>query len=225
MRLLVVAMCGALLAVSALGQYRGGGRGAGGRGVSSGHARAGGSGFRGPAYRAPSYGGGFYRSPSYGGRGVFSYGHFGHSRSYYPRYRSFGANYPVFVGGFSYGYYDSYPYYSQPYYSYPYYAPGVTVIAPPPPPPQVYYAYSRPAPPPLVREYREPSSSREEAVYLIAFRDETIQAAVAYWTEGDTLHYVTRLREQKRVALATVDIVLSERLNRERGVSFRLSRP
>jgi hypothetical protein len=59
-------------------------------------------------------------------------------------------------------------------------------------------------------------------VYLIAFRDHSIRAAAAYWTEGGTLHYVTLEHEQKQAALNTVDRDLSGQLNRERRVAFSL---
>jgi hypothetical protein len=46
---------------------------------------------------------------------------------------------------------------------------------------------------------------------------------VAYWVEGATLHYVTMDHQNKTVELASVDRELSERLNRERRVTFSLS--
>ena len=46
-------------------------------------------------------------------------------------------------------------------------------------------------------------ASRRNAapVYLIAFRDHTIRAAVAYWVDGNTLHYVTLEHESKQALL------------------------
>jgi hypothetical protein len=97
---------------------------------------------------------------------------------------------------------------------------------------------------PVVREYAtdanggirvygpEQSVSVEPAVlasenptYLIAFKDHTIYAALAYWLEGGTLHYVTNQNTHNQVSLDLVDRELSGRLNRERGVDFRLPPP
>ncbi len=58
--------------------------------------------------------------------------------------------------------------------------------------------------------------------YLIAFKDHTIYAAVAYWLEDNTLHYVTNQNTHNQVSLDLVDRELSGRLNRERNVDFRL---
>ena len=86
-----------------------------------------------------------------------------------------------------------------------------------------------PAPAPRIEEYRpEPAPSeprKEEAsLYLIAFKDHTIRAVLAYWAEGATLHYVTMDHEQKQTTVSSVDRELSERLNRERNVRFGLPR-
>lgn len=59
-------------------------------------------------------------------------------------------------------------------------------------------------------------------VYLIALRDHTIHAAVAYWVDGDTLNYITLEKKQNRVTLDLVDRDLSKQLNDERQVPFRL---
>ena len=68
----------------------------------------------------------------------------------------------------------------------------------------------------------EPSPVSENPTYLIAFTDHTIYAAVAYWLEGHTLHYVTNQNTHNQVSLDLVDRELSNRLNRERSVDFRL---
>jgi hypothetical protein len=139
------------------------------------------------------------------------------------RYRTnFGYYYPSFYGG----YYDPFfwdsgfddPYgYSNP--SYGYSDPG--------------YAYAPPPPEPALREYIGPTEGAkanqalekkkyEEPLYLIAMRDGTIRAVLAYWTNGPTLHYVTMDHEQKQAPLNSVDRSLSERLNHERNVTFTL---
>jgi hypothetical protein len=59
-------------------------------------------------------------------------------------------------------------------------------------------------------------------VYLIAFQDHTIQAAVAYWVDGKTLHYVTLQHAEKQAPLDAVDRAFSQQLNSERRVQFQL---
>jgi hypothetical protein len=67
--------------------------------------------------------------------------------------------------------------------------------------------------------------AEESPTFLIAFKDHTIYAAIAYWVEGDTLHYVTNQSTHNQVSLDLVDRDLSDRLNRERQVDFRLPPP
>jgi hypothetical protein len=86
---------------------------------------------------------------------------------------------------------------------------------------------------PVTREYDEygqevtpatgDSSAGSSPVYLIAFNDHVIRAALAYWVDGETLHYITLRREERLAPLATVDRDFSSQLNRERRVSFLLS--
>src|ERR1700730_16282221 len=64
--------------------------------------------------------------------------------------------------------------------------------------------------------------AEESPTFLIAFQDHTIYAAIAYWVEGETLHYVTGQSTHNQVSLDLVDRELSDRLNRERQVDFRL---
>ena len=64
--------------------------------------------------------------------------------------------------------------------------------------------------------------AEEMTTYLIAFKDHTIYAALAYWVEDGTLHYVTNQNTHNQVSLDLVDRELSDRLNRERSVDFRL---
>ncbi len=68
----------------------------------------------------------------------------------------------------------------------------------------------------------DPPVAEESPTFLIAFKDHTIYAAIAYWVEGDTLHYVTNQSTHNQVSLDLVDRELSDRLNRERQVDFRL---
>ena len=138
--------------------------------------------------------------------------------------------YPVFGGGYGGGY-------DAPYMN-PYSGaeqapaqPNVTVVYPPQQanpviitvgpsdqssePVHIYQSPSRPQP-------AEEPSAVESAHYLIAFKDHTIYAAVAYWVQGDTLHYFTSGNTHNQVSISLVDRDLTERLNRESGVDMKL---
>ena len=198
------------------GGFRGGG------GISRG-----GSG--GSMFRGGGNGGSLFR----GGGGIGRSGGFrGYRGGYYGGYYS-----PYFYSGYGLGwgwpgYADyGYGYGSDPAYSYPVYqpSPSVTLMyAPPAAAPATVYV-ERNGPPTCQRdeygqEIHRPRSApdSDSSIYLIAFRDRSIFAAVAYWAEGGTLHYVTQEHEQKQVPLSTVDRDLSDKLNRERGVAFSL---
>ena len=205
--------------------YSSGGRGGGFSGGYSGRGSGGGfsGNYRG-GYRGGSYGRGYASGYGYG------FGGFGLGLAY-----GLGYGYGY---GFGYGY--GYPYYyGSSYGSYPDYgysaayspAPAYYESAPQAPAvvnqyyPQPYAQPAAPAPysyPARVRQ--DPPSGRDapgRLGTLIAFPDGTVQIAVAYWTEGATLHYVTREKLQKQVALANIDRVMTEQLNRERGLEFR----
>src|SRR5579872_4194801 len=47
--------------------------------------------------------------------------------------------------------------------------------------------------------------AEESPTFLIAFKDHTIYAALAYWVEGETLHYVTNQNTHNQVSLDLVD--------------------
>jgi hypothetical protein len=65
--------------------------------------------------------------------------------------------------------------------------------------------------------------SGEETGFLVARVPERHQVlAVAYWTDHDTLHYVTRTKEQKQIPISAVDRDLTDQLNQERGLEFRI---
>jgi hypothetical protein len=73
-----------------------------------------------------------------------------------------------------------------------------------------------------VREYRDEYGQSRDVTYLIAFKDGAIRAAIAYWSDGHTLHYVTRDHQEHTVPVDEVDRNFSERLNRDQRVPFRL---
>jgi hypothetical protein len=159
-----------------------------------------------------------------------------------PAYRSggFAVPYavPVYVGGYAgyTGYYDS----GVP--------PDAAAAAGAPPPAQpnviVVYPSGMPAGSPLSGGYGEayaappsgspaqgpsPAASQDQSAatpapttYLIAFKDHTIYSAVAYWVEGDTLHYFTSGATHNQVSLSLVDRDLTLRLNAEAGNNMQL---
>ncbi len=130
--------------------------------------------------------------------------------------------YPVYVGGF----YDN-PYLTgdQPVPPPSQQAPNITVIYPPMQPPVMVG-------PPADGLASAPAETDQNAVaeaapaepqqYLIAFKDHTIYSAVAFWVDGDTLHYFTSGNTHNQVSLSLVDRPLTERLNRESGIEMRL---
>jgi hypothetical protein len=92
---------------------------------------------------------------------------------------------------------------------------GETALGPaPPPPPQ--------APAPASTTDQQGSPFVPASYYMIAYKDHTIYSAVAYWVEGDTLHYFTTGATHNQVSLALVDRDLTQRLNEELGNNLQL---
>lgn len=138
--------------------------------------------------------------------------------------------YPVMVGGYPYGYAQEQA------------APNVTVINTPPQAPQVVINqnYVPETANPVIREYAEGSpevsvyrapsradapetaAGEENRSYLIAFTDHSIYSALAYWVQGDTLHYVTPEGVHNQASLDLIDREFTEQLNRERQTQVRL---
>ncbi len=132
-----------------------------------------------------------------------------------------------------YGYGGYYGGYFEPFYDSGYYP------APEPPEPNVPMVY-RPAMEPaaaqpvhsVIHEYVRPEDygapppqAQQEAspiLYLIAFRDNTIHAAMTYWIDDGTLHYLDRDHKEQRAPVSSVDRDLSAQLNRERRVPFNM---
>lgn len=67
-----------------------------------------------------------------------------------------------------------------------------------------------------------PANVKQSSVTLIAFKDGSMMQAVAYWYEGDTLHYVKPDHRIVKAAKSDIDRESSERFNRERGLDFRM---
>ncbi len=63
---------------------------------------------------------------------------------------------------------------------------------------------------------------RKADYYLIAFADHTIQAALSYRVEGDTIFWTTREHEERHAPLSSVDRRFTEQMNRDRHVEIRL---
>jgi hypothetical protein len=154
-------------------------------------------------------------------------------------------------GGFS-GRMHSGPYYPRPYYAspvaVPYAAPYSYGYAPAPSP--YDYGYAAPAPPAYVNPDFQPDSVNPQIVdysnvplpeegantdengladdqptiFLIALTDHTVLAAIAYWVDGDTLHWVSRDAKQNHLSLSLVDRDFSKQLNDQRHVEFKLPR-
>jgi hypothetical protein len=234
MRLLArVLLCGCILAFGLVAQRGGGSRGGGGGGFRGGG--GGGGSFRGSAgggYRGGFGGGNSFRGSVGGGyRGSFggsryygNYGYRGYGGGYWGSYY-----YPWVYNSFAYsswpGYYDYgyYPSYSSFDYTYPAYQPSSNVVV----------VYPRERATPALHSYdeygqevrRAPApapASDASPLYLFAFDNHEIRAAIAYWVNGTTLHYVTLEHSEKQAPLSTVDRALTARLNRDRRVTFSL---
>lgn len=59
-------------------------------------------------------------------------------------------------------------------------------------------------------------------IFLIAMKEGNIMPALAFWVEGDTLHYITRESSHNKISLDRIDREFSIRLNKERGLEFRI---
>ena len=188
------------------GGMRGGGM-PGGRGI--GQFRGGVGAFRGGVVRRP-----VFRS-NFGFRGFY--------RSFYPGWYGFGLYDPFFYESP-----DAY-YYGPGAYGYGYNGsasanPPVMIVqnmapaAEPPPEPEVREYTSPPPQPPTAPQ----AQSSGPSLYLVAFQDGIIRAALTYWVEDRTLHYIDVDHKERQAPLSTVDRTLSERLNRERNVPFHL---
>jgi hypothetical protein len=214
------------------GHMGGGGFGGGGHvggGFSGGGFRGGGiSGFRGGfgnGFRGYGYGYG-YRG-LYGG--YYGWPYWGLGLGYWPYY-DWGYDYYPYYNSYDYGYYPSYGGGYAGYGGYAYQtSPNVTVVYPQQSATAVYSQVPRPA----IHEYDQYGQEVPQAtsggaaqngspLYLIALKNQDIQAAVAYWVNGSTLHYVTLEHAEKEVPLTSVNRELSMRLNSERHVPFQL---
>jgi hypothetical protein len=68
----------------------------------------------------------------------------------------------------------------------------------------------------------ETNSKTSGPLYLLAFKDHTVETATKYWTDGVMLHYLTSHGAHVQVRLGLVDRALSQKLNREKNLEFDL---
>ncbi|MGA2328799.1 MAG: hypothetical protein ABSH05_21185 [Bryobacteraceae bacterium] len=240
MRYVTAAILALALSVGAAAQHRGGSGGAAStrtNGYSSGYGNVVFPGTGGPPPMIDPF------AASFASR-------LGATISGYPPYRGFPSRgrrggavvpymFPVYIGGLD----NPYPYQQTP---------DVTVIAPPQYPTQPvapivinqyfgsetarpvvteYGPDGREIPPSVssgIRTYQAPSnapaepSQSDSVVFFVALKDSSVYTAVAYWVEGETLHYVTPHGKHNQVSLALVDRNLSARLNEGQKVDFHL---
>ena len=156
--------------------------------------------------------------------------------------------YPVYVGGYGYGYAPGYGY--DPSLGY---APAEgdqppVINSGSMPPVVINQNFVPPQANPMVREYgpadtgndqsslkmyqaptpsqgtppAQPGNPDQATIYLLAFKDHSVVQALGYWMDGSTLHYVTMDHDLNQASIGLIDRDLSQRLNAERGVEFRL---
>jgi hypothetical protein len=201
-----------VLVVPATGQ-RGGGFGGTGRSAGSGLGHAG---FGSRAFRPGSFGRGRFRSALVFGR----FNRFGlrfspYGSSFYPY------SYPLFDGGYDYGYPSDYGYPATP---------NVFMI-PQPTPQMIVQQPAHEVIRPEIREYREslsavseapPAARSEETTFVIVLNDGSHHAANAVWVQGTILHYVDSEDDHHQVPLTSVDRATTRELNRERKLNLWL---
>lgn len=131
-------------------------------------------------------------------------------------------------GGYGYGFGGFYGDYSNEAPDYGYAPPAapagsnVTIVYPPAAPAAPVHS--------VIHEYTQPEDYGTVApagdgapvLYLIAFRDGNIHAAMTYWIEDGTLHYLDTNHKEQRAPVSSIDRELSARLNRERHVPFNI---
>jgi hypothetical protein len=87
-------------------------------------------------------------------------------------------------------------------------------------PPPAASTDTRPAPTPA-----PPLADDQPTIFLIAMQDHSIIPVIAYWVQGDTLHYISLKGDSNQVSYAQVDRDFSRQLNAERHVPFALPTP
>jgi hypothetical protein len=67
--------------------------------------------------------------------------------------------------------------------------------------------------------------SAPQNYYLIAYKNHAIYAALAYWVEDKTLHYVTTQNTHNQASMDLIDLTLTKSLNQDRQVPFSITTP
>lgn len=148
---------------------------------------------------------------------------------------------PIPPAGVRYGFAGGYPVYVLGYYPNPFYydssyavpAPSTDVPPAQPLPDVIVNPNFKPDttnPTMHVYSYTPDAQSSDQnaapappqVYFLIAMRDHTIVAALAYWVENGRLNYINQQGVRYQVALDAVDRDFSSQLNRERNVDFAL---
>ncbi|HLH20434.1 MAG TPA: hypothetical protein VKX45_24615 [Bryobacteraceae bacterium] len=91
-----------------------------------------------------------------------------------------------------------------------------------PVPPAMMMGMPPQGPAPASAEPASADTGETATHYLIAFKDHSIYSAVAYWVEGDTLHYFTTGNTHNQVSLSLVDRDLTRQLNAQSGLQLNL---
>jgi hypothetical protein len=81
---------------------------------------------------------------------------------------------------------------------------------------------TQPQPDPRALQAGPNPASDLPTLYLIGFKNGNIVQALGYWVEGNTLNYVSAEHTVNQASLDLIDRQLSQRLNDERSVEFRL---
>jgi hypothetical protein len=81
-----------------------------------------------------------------------------------------------------------------------------------------------PSPAPSANEPQNPGDpiGTPQNYYLIAYKNHTVYAALAYWVEDKTLNYVTTENQHNQASLDAIDLQLTKRLNQDREVPFSI---
>ncbi len=184
-----------LFVVPASGQHRGGfGAGLGRGGVVS---------------------GGFGRGRFRGGVVIGRFNRSGFSRRFSRFWGLYPDAYPLFDGGYDYGYPSS---------------PNIIIVQQPAPQMIVQQAPHEVVRPeihnykesPLAATAAPPTANTEEATFVIALNDGSRPSASAVWVQNSTLHYIDTEDRQHQVPLKSVDRESTRKLNRERKLDFWL---
>jgi hypothetical protein len=118
-----------------------------------------------------------------------------------------------------------------PPYPVPYPAPYPAATPATPAPPVIINQYfsgtvDRPAPQESFQEAGKSAPGDPigpaESYYLIAYKNHSVYAALAYWVEDKTLHYVTTQNTHNQASLDLIDTELTKNLNEARKVPFSL---